>query len=561
MLALCCVSLASDNPACDLSAKVFRDPHLNFAHGGSADFRGQHNALYSFLSLPNFTVNVKTEEAVFKVYEGTLTVNGSFLTEAHIVARFANRGFAKASFWASELSEDNFGWQVINGTCLHNSFKFGLHGHKKCFDLEMAMGYSSATFAFGNWTVTVRGMPSCDSPRDASLPHPWVGSCLVAGPRHRIDISISARGDAIASDRPHGIVGQSFAARHRRDGKKDHYPWSGYFTTSAQAEGAIEGTASDYEVASIHSTEFAYSRFNAATLPTNPIKGARIADAVDASSIERVADPSLATQRRRLSEAPCLPPPAVTAGTNSISFPSPLPPSQPPPPPATPDTDSDGIPDNLDPDLDGDGIPDAEEGTADSDSDGIPDRLDPDSWPPPKPCAANGFEEQKGYVHTNAWRTVKIMDEAEVTRLSKAVWEDPYPTEGLRQTAYNKMLCEAIKPEYCGGKKCPYRLTPIDPTCDEQAIPACSPRGRAEGTPGSLYADFFSGGHYIFCMDPICAQLCAAEEACNSYEVSPAHRFCELNTQGQATRMPYYGKDSDNWLVPQDGMFCVKQSR
>ena len=74
MLALCCVSLASDNPACDLSAKVFRDPHLNFAHGGSADFRGQHNALYSFLSLPNFTVNVKTEEAVFKVYEGTLTV-------------------------------------------------------------------------------------------------------------------------------------------------------------------------------------------------------------------------------------------------------------------------------------------------------------------------------------------------------------------------------------------------------------------------------------------------------------------------------------------------------
>ena len=102
MLALCCVSLASDNPACDLSAEVFRDPHLNFAHGGSADFRGQHNALYSFLSLPNFTLNVKTEEAVFKVYEGTLTVNGSFLTEAHIVARFANRGFAKASFWASE---------------------------------------------------------------------------------------------------------------------------------------------------------------------------------------------------------------------------------------------------------------------------------------------------------------------------------------------------------------------------------------------------------------------------------------------------------------------------
>ena len=112
MLTLCAASLASDNPACDLSAKVFRDPHLNFAHGGSADFRGRHNAYYSFLSAPNFAVNVKIEEAAFKAYGGSLTINGSFLTEAHIVARDAHKRFVKASFWASELDENNFGWQV-----------------------------------------------------------------------------------------------------------------------------------------------------------------------------------------------------------------------------------------------------------------------------------------------------------------------------------------------------------------------------------------------------------------------------------------------------------------
>ena len=41
MLSLCAAPLASE--ACDLSAKVFRDPHINFAFGGSADLRGRHN--------------------------------------------------------------------------------------------------------------------------------------------------------------------------------------------------------------------------------------------------------------------------------------------------------------------------------------------------------------------------------------------------------------------------------------------------------------------------------------------------------------------------------------
>ena len=90
---------------CQLSSRVFRDPHINFAYGGSADIRGRQNAVYNFLSAPGFSVNVKTEAAVFKIHNGALTVNGSFLTEAHTVARFASQRSATASFWASELDD------------------------------------------------------------------------------------------------------------------------------------------------------------------------------------------------------------------------------------------------------------------------------------------------------------------------------------------------------------------------------------------------------------------------------------------------------------------------
>ena len=50
---------------CVLHGEADRDPHLHFAHGGRADFRGEEGQLYSFLSAPGLAVNVKTENAVF----------------------------------------------------------------------------------------------------------------------------------------------------------------------------------------------------------------------------------------------------------------------------------------------------------------------------------------------------------------------------------------------------------------------------------------------------------------------------------------------------------------
>ena len=93
---------------------------------------------------------------------------------------------------------------------------------------------------------------------------------LVSGPSHRIDVSFDAKDQAAARDLPHGIVGQSFSSPLPRIGKKDRYPWSGTFTTAAMAEGAIDGEAALYEVASAYSTAFAFSRFEAYPWSNSP---------------------------------------------------------------------------------------------------------------------------------------------------------------------------------------------------------------------------------------------------------------------------------------------------
>ena len=99
------------------NANGVRDPHLHFAHGGSADFRGRQNALYTFLSAPGIALNVKTEESTFRMNGGKLTVDGTWMTEAHVKAISRPKGkIATASFWASKLNSFNTGTDHVNGT-------------------------------------------------------------------------------------------------------------------------------------------------------------------------------------------------------------------------------------------------------------------------------------------------------------------------------------------------------------------------------------------------------------------------------------------------------------
>ena len=214
-------------PPATVRTEVVKDPHLSFAHGGRADFRGKHSQLYTFFSAPNVAVNLKCENSTFTMLRrrngrvvATLEVDGSFITEAHLTARvgacpdLAQRGssrcvgagkkkWANLSFWAAELRENNWGWRVINGTCGGSAFAIGKGGEKRCEELRVRMAMSQATFETADWSVSVRGMPTM----------------ATKGPEHRLDVSFSARRDFAARALPHGIFGQSFSSPLPRFGK------------------------------------------------------------------------------------------------------------------------------------------------------------------------------------------------------------------------------------------------------------------------------------------------------------------------------------------------------
>ena len=102
---------------------------------------------------------MRTEDASFRLHRGRLRVEGTFITEVHLVARVggAKRKAARASYWASELDDFNTGWRVINGTCGGHYFRVGLGGKRACEDLSIRMIWSSALFRVRGWTLRVTG--------------------------------------------------------------------------------------------------------------------------------------------------------------------------------------------------------------------------------------------------------------------------------------------------------------------------------------------------------------------------------------------------------------------
>lgn len=178
----------------------------------------------------------------------------------------------------------------------------GLAGHKVCEELNVSVGYSTATWRVRGWIVKIRGGHVYDR---------------ISGPAHRLDTSFSAEREAARASQPHGIIGQSFASSAARYGRIDTYPAVGTFRTEAMAEGAIEGEANRYEVPSSFATEFAFSRFRSApalaaapspALPTTaPAPSTTAMPAfLDASTVADAPGTS-----RSLSEAgdsPCAPP-------------------------------------------------------------------------------------------------------------------------------------------------------------------------------------------------------------------------------------------------------------
>ena len=223
-------------------AGAIQDPHLSFANGAHADFRGSVDGIFNFLTYPRLSVNVRTQQSTFRLRDAI--VNGTFLTEVSIVARSTN-GYVQVQHSSNRANHENWGWTMVNGSCNAAAFYVLPHRTKHCgTDFKVDVDLSTSTVSFGRWTITMT--------TNRVYNH-------ISGAAHRIDLKMNGP----RSTTSHGIIGQSFNRDIKiEDGKRDVYPKSGTYETSAQAEGSIQGDYTMYQMPHAFATDFVYSKFN-----------------------------------------------------------------------------------------------------------------------------------------------------------------------------------------------------------------------------------------------------------------------------------------------------------
>ena len=246
---------------------VTGDPHLALPHGGRADFRGEDKAIYNFVSAKDVAVNVMTEAADFELHNESnprhKQIHGSFVTQAHIVARTNTGKIVRVSYWADMIGPTNMAW--VNGTVDSDPvFKLGPKNTKVIDDVSLTTDYSSLTVLTPEFEISVKPLNLKHDVFEGIAVGRASGERNVMGLHHRLDLAFKLR---VAEDTmavaPHGIIGQGWDKDGKAiDGEKDAFPISGEFTTYAMAKGAIEGVPSDYKVASKYATDFKFSRFD-----------------------------------------------------------------------------------------------------------------------------------------------------------------------------------------------------------------------------------------------------------------------------------------------------------
>jgi len=233
------VSLASTATAVTTgaTASVAQDPHLSLPNGGKADFRGKNNTLYNFLSSPGLSLNIRTNDATFLLNRNHhhLIVDGSFITEAHVITNNM-----KMSLYTSETSGTLK--NTVHILCDDEKFALLDYASKVCKETEVKTKYSTVYVTTPNFKLTLKPNRVYNHNKGATK---------------RLDVSIHR----LKNEKAHGIIGQSYD-RPYKNGNQDIYPLEGTFKTFAMAEGVIDGTAEDYEVKDVHSTDFKYSIFH-----------------------------------------------------------------------------------------------------------------------------------------------------------------------------------------------------------------------------------------------------------------------------------------------------------
>jgi len=238
------------------------DPHFHLAHGGRTDIRGEPGSVYSFLSAKNVNMNVAIAGADFawqkRLIHGTKMSAAFWTVRTNETSAILTTQFVEGGNAATGAKNHAVVNVTSGGTGSSRSFKV---------DATHPLHYENVRVAVGARNMTVSVLDKWEM--SATLnPFPFAAS--LNKDKNLVNVKVRALYDAdhdIVA--PHGLFGQSYdgddmAVDGRVDSRSEHES-----TTAAQGEGAIEGTISDYKMASNVSTNFKFSRFDA-KWPTRP---------------------------------------------------------------------------------------------------------------------------------------------------------------------------------------------------------------------------------------------------------------------------------------------------
>jgi len=267
-------------PPLPLSPGLTGDPHLHFADGGEADFRGEDGAVYNMLSHTNISVNGAWEMASFllPLHWGGMKVRGSFVTDAYVVIKAASSGRTIRI----EYSPNQPPTPLVHGLPGATAAKRLLAGEPGIAFEDVSASLEARKGGQGGGAEVLQ-VSTAGWKLEASARLIWRST--VPG-KKQIDLSFAPLRDPLAPQlgtgkivAPHGLIGQSYDGDGMAvDGKQDKYTdlWKAQgggheIATEAQAEGAIEGMGADYKMADFFGTDFKYSRFAVAEAPVRDV--------------------------------------------------------------------------------------------------------------------------------------------------------------------------------------------------------------------------------------------------------------------------------------------------
>lgn len=236
------------------------DPHLTFAHGGRADFKGNHLAWYNMLSARNTSLNVlfvhDDFRNPFKLVHGSAMKSAAWVMRTNVTGRNVTVEYNASSVTSSRalvrVSDSKVGIWVGHGgkPFVMENVRVEMREKK-----QLGMGKNGAwhgvalVVSSGLWRASVWNKPF---PNAAANP----GKALL---NIHVEPLYDADTDPVA---PHGLIGQSYDGdKQAVNGAVDDYT-ADEVTTHAMAEGAIEGTASDYKMVRKFDIDYKFNRFD-----------------------------------------------------------------------------------------------------------------------------------------------------------------------------------------------------------------------------------------------------------------------------------------------------------